>query len=258
MADLGRAVSTISRTITSIRQAHKMSSMETPTTSMEVSETWKGIKRSLGVAQKQAKALSFVDLKKTIDNTRPTFIGRRDATLMLVAWAGALRRSEIVNLDREDIEFVEEGMILTIRQSKSDQEKQGYRIGIPFAEKSDEKYCPTIRLSNWIKLAGIISGPIFFKIGMQGRKFLCTIKNPKRLTPRMVNHILTRRLERSGISSTGYSAHSFRAGFCTTAAAKNVPEHVIQLHTRHLSAKMLRKYIREGSLFSANPLSVIF
>ena len=256
MAEMGRATSTISRALTSIRQAHQISDLASPTIAMEVNETWKGIRRSGGIHQKRAKALSFVDLKKTIDNTRPTFIGRRDAALMLIAWAGALRRSEIVALDREDIEFVDEGMVLTIRKSKTDQEAEGYRIGIPFS--NDEKYCPTRRLQHWIRLAQIISGPIFFKIGMQGRKFLCDVDRDKRLTSRMVNHILRRRLERCGINPRGYSAHSFRAGFCTHAAQKNVPEHIIQLHSRHKNSKILRKYIREGNLFVGNPLSVIF
>lgn len=255
LADLGKASSTISRAMTSISQAHKILSLQSPTTAPDVLEVWKGIRREHGTAKKRAKPLMYDDLKIVIDNIRPTFIGRRDAALLMIGWAGALRRSEIVAINREDIEFVPEGMILNIPKSKTDQNSEGFRLGIPFG--TDEKYCPTKRLQSWIRIAGIESGPIFFQIGMSGKKFVCDISEPVRLTSRMVNVIIQRRMRRAGFDTRGYSGHSLRAGFVTTAAKMNIPEYLIQIHTRHRTTKCLREYIRDSQMFTENSLTTI-
>jgi integrase len=206
--------------------------LPSPTTSPEVVETWKGIKRDRGVSQKRAKPLLLSDLRKVIDATRPTFIGRRDAALLLVGWAAALRRSELVALDFDDIDFVAEGMVISIRKSKTDQEGAGYRIGIPFARKVS--HCPTNSLKNWIDLAGITAGPLFFSVGTPGRKFHTEVAERRRIGARLVNEIIKRRLERAGLTSRGYSGHSLRAGFVTSAAKNETPEYMIQIHTRHI------------------------
>lgn len=255
MADIGRATSTISRAMTSIRQAHELSRLPSPTIDPEVAETWKGIKREIGVSQKRAKPLMLDTLKKICERTRPTFIGRRDVAMLLVGWAAALRRSELVAMDREHIEFVPEGMIITIPRSKTDQEGETHRIGIPFAQ--EQRFCPTRRLRHWIELAGIESGPLFFSIGMPGKKFHADVSNRNRLGPRMVNLIIRRRMSRAGFDSKGYTGHSLRAGFVTTAAKSETPEALIQLHTRHKTTRVFRDYIRDGSLFNTNPLSVL-
>lgn len=255
LAEIGRATSTISRSMTSIRQAHQTMGFTSPTAHPDVIETWKGIKREIGTRKRRAKPLMLTDLKKVVDSTRPTMIGRRDVALILIGWAGALRRSELVALNREDLEFVTEGMIITISKSKTDQEREGYRIGIPLAR--DEKYCPTKRVQQWMTLAKIESGPIFFKIGMGGKKFHCLVENRKSLSPRMINLIIQRRMKRAGLDIVGYSGHSLRAGFVTSAAKAETPEALIQLHTRHKTSKVLREYIRDGSLFNSNPLSIL-
>jgi integrase len=255
LAEQGRAPSTISRALTSISQAHKAARCDTPTRALEVVEVFKGIKRKLGTAQKRASPLVLPDLKKVIDALRPNFLGRRDAALLLLGWAGALRRSEIVTIDGPHLEFVEEGMILTIVRSKTDQEGAGYRLGIPFAQ--DERYCPVKRLQHWIDLAGISKGPLFFSVGTPGKKFTAHVESPKRLSARYINTIIKKRVALAGLKPDGYSGHSLRAGFVTTAAKFKIPEHLIQLHTRHRSSKVLRQYIRDGSLFGDNPMSTM-
>ena len=255
LAEQGRAPSTISRALTSISQAHKAARFDTPTRALEVVEVFKGIRRKLGTAQKHAKPLVLSELKKVIDNLRPTFLGRRDAALLMLGWAGALRRSEIVTVDRQDLEFVEEGMILTIIKSKTDQESAGYKIGIPFGR--EERYCPVTRVKHWIDLADIRGGPLFFSIGTAGKKFHADVVNPVRISARYVNSIIKKRVEQAGLSPAGYSGHSLRAGFVTSAAKYKIPEHLIQLHTRHRSTKVLRGYIRIGKLFEENPMATL-
>lgn len=253
--NLGRKPATISRYLTSISQAHKIADLRTPTNAPEVVACYKGICRTAGTAQKQARALVLADLKKVISHIPPHAIGRRDAALLLVGWAGALRRSEIVALDFGDIDFVSEGLILTIQKSKTDQERKGYKIGIPFGR--DPKMCPVKRLQHWIGLAGIAEGPIFFGIGTPGKKFFADCAKRGRLSARSVNIIIQKRTEQAGLAKTGYSGHSLRAGFCTSAAAAKIPEHIIRFHSRHRSPVSLSGYIREGKMFEENSLSIL-
>lgn len=255
LAELGRATSTIARALTSISQSHKIADLRTPTNAPEVTTVWQGIQRTHGVSQRQAKPLLLADLKKVVDTLRPTFIGRRDRALLLVGWAGALRRSELVALDFADIEFVDEGFVLTIRKSKTDQTGKEYKLGIPFARA--EKICPVRALRKWIDLARIDKGPLFYQIGTPGKRFHAELAKKTRLKPRSVNLIITRRVKQAGLSPHGYSGHSLRAGFITSAAKKETPENLIQIHTRHRSIKILRGYIRDGSLFANNPLSIL-
>lgn len=255
MADLGRSVSTIGRALTAIRQKHQKNEFPIPTISHDVVETWKGIRREKGVRPKKAKALMLPNLKTVIDHTPSHTLGRRDAALILVGWSAALRRSEIVALDREHIEFVPEGMIITIERSKTDQEGEGYLLGIPFAK--DERYCATRCLKSWIEWSRFDSGPLFANIGMSGRYAQRSFNNDKRLTCRWVNKIIARRMDRAGLDSTGYSGHSLRAGFTTTAIEAGMPEGIVQLHTRHKSVATMRGYVRRASLFNSNPLETL-
>lgn len=254
LAQESKAPSTISRRLTAISQAHKFARLQSPTTAPEVVEVYKGIRRKKGVAQRKAKPLVLSQLKKCLESTRCSFLGRRDKAVLLVGWAAALRRSEIVALDFEDIDFVEEGMTVRIVRSKTDQDGEGYKIGIPFA--LDERYCAVKHLEHWILLAKIETGPLFFGIGTPGKKFHVDVER-KRLSAQAVNRIIVKRMKQAGLPTTGYSGHSLRAGFVTEAAKSESPEYLIQAHTRHRSAKVLRGYMREGNLFSSNPLSIL-
>jgi integrase len=249
-----KSISTISRSLTSISQAHKILSIQSPTIHPEVIETFKGIKRKLGSNQKHSKPLVLKELEKVIKSITPTFIGHRDKAMILLGWAAALRRSELVSIEFDDIECVEEGIILTIRKSKTDQEGEGYRIGIPHAMKKD--LCPVKALKNWISLSKINYGPIFFRIGPK-TTYSIDISERKRLSERSVNKMVKRRIKKAGYVNKNYSSHSLRAGFITSAAAAKIPEYQIQIHTRHRSTKSLRGYIRDGSLFNSNSLSIL-
>lgn len=257
LANLGRSTSTIARAMAAIRSYHVKRGERDPSMDPIVREVWQGIRRTTGIAQNRAKPLLVEDLKTTIDSIRPNLLGQRDAALLLLGWAGALRRSEIVAIDFEDIEFVSKGLILTVRESKTDQERIGAKLGIPYGK--DPEKCPVLAVKNWTDLSKITNGPIFYKIGMAGKKIFTgeSIKERCRLSPQMVNHIVRRRMTRAGLSASGYSGHSLRAGFITSASTAQVPEGIIQIHTRHKSVEMLRRYVRLGTLFSNNPLGAL-
>jgi len=256
LSNIGYSVSTISRRLTSISQAHETAMLDNPVLSSEVKKTFKGIKRKFGTAQKKAKPLLISDLIRITENTRPTFQGRRDLAILWIGWSAALRRSEIVSIDRNDVEFVKDGLILNITKSKTDQEKKGYKIGIPFG--SDKNLCPVILVRQWIELAEIKEGPMFFSIGSKGDEFYFKhVENRRRLSSRSINNIIKKRVRQSGISSDRFSGHSLRSGFITTCAKHNIPSYQIQKITRHSSEKTMSEYIIFGNLFSENPLSIL-
>ena len=255
MAESGLKVATIVRALATLSKAHKISGVQSPTGHPLVVENLRGIKRRYGTDQKKAKPLTVEQLKKISLRMRPTFIGRRDKALLQIGWAAALRRSEIVSLDFDDIEIVDEGIKIKIRSSKTDQEGKGYMVGIPWGR--DPRFCPAAALETWINLACIKNGPLFFKVGKFGRGWFTHVEDHERLSPRSVNQILVKRMRQSKMRTEGYSGHSLRSGFITSAAAAQIPEYTIQLHTRHKSVETLRGYIREAKLFSENSLSIL-
>jgi integrase len=174
-----------------------------------------------------------------------TLIGLRDRALLLVGFAGAFRRSELVALDVEDLEFTEDGMKVLIRRSKTDQEGAGQAVGIA----RGVNLCPVAALKAWLAAAGITSGPIFRPVNRHGRV------QDRRLTDQVVALVVKRYAEAAGMDSRKYAGHSLRVGLVTSAAMNNVPEYVIQKQTRHKSTDMLRRYIRDVSLFRDNASS---
>jgi site-specific recombinase XerD len=256
MAKSGMSVATIQRRTTSISAIHSAAGHDSPVRTDKVRRVVRGIKKILGTAQKKSKALSWSDLKKMVSYCDTSIIGIRDAALLLLGWTSALRRSELVALNIGDLEFVEEGLILNIRRSKTDQEGAGTKIGIPI---SRDQYCPVFAIQRWITRAKIISSedPLFKKIGAAGRN-LWWREPMGRLSARMIPLIVKRYAKFAGMNPDLYSAHSLRRGLATDAGAIGVPERVISRHTRHRSVAVLRGYIEDGTIWAENPLPAIY
>ena len=142
----------------------------------------------------------------------------------------------------EDIETTADGSKVLIRRSKTDQEGQGQTVGIA----RGQKLCPVAALEAWLASAGITSGPIFRRVNRHGQVL------PGRLEPRAVAIVVQRYADAAGLNAAKYGGHSLRAGLATQAALNDVPERIIQKQTRHKSADMLRRYIRDASLFREN------
>jgi integrase len=249
LADRGARAATISRRLVVISQAHKAADLPSPTTSSLVSRTHAGIRRSIGTAQ-TAKAPALVDdLKRMLDQLPGTRVGLRDRALLLVGFAGAFRRSELVALDVADLEFSRAGLIVTLRKSKTDQEARSRRLGIPYG--SSEHSCPVRSLQAWLESARISGGPVFRGLDRFQRV------QPGRLSDRSVALIVKRRAKAVGLDPARYAGHSLRAGLATSAAAAGASERMIMSQTGHRSADMVRRYIREGSLFQSNPAAMV-
>jgi integrase len=170
-----------------------------------------------------------------------TRVGLSDRALLLVGFAGAFCRAELVSLDVADLEFSSAGLIVALRKSKTDQEGKSRRLGIPFG--SSEATCPVRSLQAWLETARIQEGPIFRPLDRFQRV------RPTRLSAERVALIVKRRAKAVGLDPARYAGHSLRAGLATSAAAAGASERVIMSQTGHRSADMVRRYIREGSLF---------
>jgi len=171
-------------------------------------------------------------------------LSTRDRALLLLGYAGAMRRSELVGLDAQDIAETDGGLIITIRQSTTDQEGQSEKIGIPYG--SHRETCPVRSVKAWLKESGITEGALFRAVNRHGKL------HGERLSDQTVADVVKRSLRAAGVDGDDFAGHSLRAGLATAAAMAGVSERVIQGQTRHKSLIILRRYIRDGSLFREN------
>jgi len=173
----------------------------------------------------------------------------RDRSIILIGFSGGFRRNEIVSLDHDDLDFVPEGLKITVRRSKTDQFGEGFIKGLPYFDST--QYCPVVSLKNWIDVSKISSGPVFRRFA-KGSKL-----SNNRLTDQTVALLIKKYLKLSGIDSKNYSGHSLRSGFATSAAESGVEERNIMAMTGHKSSEMVRRYIKEANIFKNNALNKI-
>jgi integrase len=237
------AVATLVRHVVSISKAHQARGLPNPTRSELVRATLRGIKRTRGCAQREAKPLLRDELLLVLDAMGDSSKDLRDRALLLIGFAGALRRSELVGLDLNDIEHVRQGVILHVRRSKTDQEQHGHKIGIPLGRG---RWCPVAALDVWLTALGIVVGAVFRPVDRHGRI------QGVRLSGEAVSLVVRTRVAAVGLEPTPYSGHSLRAGFATSAAQAGVPSWKIRSQTRHASDAVLARYIRQGELFTEN------
>ena len=236
-------VATLTRRLAAISVAHEASGHPNPVRSPLVRATMRGIRRERGSAQRQAKPLLREDLFRVLDAMGEGVKDARDRALLLIGFAGGFRRSEIVALDCGDVERVRQGLIVTLRRSKTDQEGAGRKVGIPFGRT---RHCPVLALDRWLAVSGIEAGPVFRPVDRHGRVA------SERLSGEAVSLIVKERVAAAGIDPTGFSGHSLRAGFATSAVQAGVSTLKIRSQTGHASDAMLARYVRDGELFVDN------
>lgn len=242
------AVATILRRIATLSKAHSAADLPNPCQTEIVKSTLRGLKRKHGSAQKQARPLLRDELFLVLDRMGHSLRDQRDRALLLLGFAGAFRRSELVALGRGDLDFVRQGLIITLRRSKTDQEGAERRIGIP---RGRTRHCPVAAVEAWLAVSRIEIGPLFRPITRHGHVAR------EALTGDAVSVLLRERLDAAGIDPEGYSGHSFRAGFATSAAQAGVSTLKIRAQTGHASDAMLARYVREGELFAGNAAGVL-
>ena len=233
--------STLKRRIASISILHKTKGHYIDTKHPIIIENLMGIKRTNGSHQKGKKPLLINDLKvliEVIDKSKEKDLKKiRDKAIILIGFSGGFRRSELVNIELEDIEFVPEGVKLFIKRSKTDQSGEGMIKAIPYFENIN--FCPVKALKNWIDAIELKKGKIF------------------NISDKNVSLIIKKYANYAGLDSRKYAGHSLRSGFATSAAESGADERNIMAMTGHKSTEMVRRYIKEANLFKNNALNKI-
>lgn len=239
---------TIVRRVTALSKAHEAIGAPNPTKSEIVRATMRGIKRTIGTATREAKPVLREDLFQMLERMGDSTKDVRDKVLLLLGFAGAFRRSELVGLDVADIKHVRQGIIVTLRRSKTDQTGAGYKVGIPFGRS---RWCPVRHLADWLDHAKIEGGPIFRGINRHGHVA------DQRLSGEAVSIIVKERAGAAGFDPDAYSGHSLRAGLATSAVIAGVSTLSIRRTTRHASDQMLARYVRVGDMFIDNAAGAV-
>ncbi len=246
-------ISTLRRRLVSIGVVHKLKGHYLDTKHPVIIENLMGIKRKKGSIQRGKKPLLINHLKEiinVIDEQKIEKIKKlRNRTLILIGFGGGFRRTELISIDYEDLDFVEEGVKITLRRSKTDQFGEGMIKGLPYF--ATEKYCPVTSLKNWIYLSKIKTGPIFRRFAKG------PILTHHRLTDQSVVLIIKNYLKLAGIENKNFSGHSLRSGFATVAAESGADERSIMAMTGHKSTQMVRRYIKEANIFKNNALNKV-
>ena len=232
--------STLKRRLASIKVIHRLKGHYIDTKHPIIAENLMGIKRVMGVKQNSKKPILINDLKtiiNLINEDKNEHKKYQNKALILTGFAGGFRRSELVSVEYEDIDFVNEGVKIQIKRSKTDQIGIGMIKAIPYFE--NKIYCPVISLKAWINYAKISSGKIF---NISDKTVALTIKKYALL---------------AGLDKTKYSGHSLRSGFATSTAEIGADERSIMAMTGHKTTQMVRRYIQEANLFKNNALNKI-
>ena len=233
--------STLKRRIASIGVLHKMKGHYLDTKHPVIIENLMGIKRKKGVNQKGKKPLLISNLKLLINvihkYQKKTKKLLRDKAILLIGFSGGFRRSELVQIEYEDLDFVSEGLKIFIKRSKTDQSGEGSTKGIPYFD--NEIYCPVKSLKEWLEYSNIKKGKIF------------------NVSDKTVALIVKKYSNLAGLDSNKYAGHSLRSGFATSAAEAGAEERSIMAMTGHKSTEMVRRYIKEANLFKNNALNKI-
>ncbi len=240
----GLQIPTIRRRSAAIASMHRAAGYPSPTSHPAVKELLRGMTRKLGTPPKPVDELLSEDIKKMVAALPDTLIGKRDKALILLGFAGAFRRSELVELNVEDIQYRNEGIVILLRHNKTDQLNKGRYVGIPYG--ANPETCPVQNFKLWLGESGIVDGAIFRGINRHGQIA------SNRLSRRSVGDIVKHAAKAAGLDAARYSGHSLRSGHCTQASRAGVPEHIIMQQTGHKSKENFAKYVRLGRIFEEN------
>ena len=232
--------STLKRRLASISVIHRLSGHYIDTKHPMITENLMGIKRVKGSHQKAKKPILINELKlivNAIDKDKNEKNRFKNRALILVGFAGGFRRSELVAIVNEDVDFVPEGVKIFVKRSKTDQSGEGMIKAIPYFD--NKTFCPVLALKQWIDNCKIKSGKIFD------------------ISDKSVALIIKKYASLAGLDANKYGGHSLRSGFATSAAESGAEERNIMAMTGHKTTQMVRRYIKEANLFKNNALNKI-
>jgi len=248
LANAGAKASTIRRRLAAIKFLHKVHDYQSPTETDLVKAIWAGITRTIGTAPSKKKAAVTEIIRKMLDFLPDNLIGLRDKALILIGYAGAFRRSELVSLNVEDLDFQKEGLIIMLRRSKTDQAGQGRKKPISYG--SNVKTCPVRTLREWLAKSRIKRGAIFRRI-KKGNK-----PQKTRLSDQAVGLIIKRAARKAELNPADFAGHSLRSGFATQSATNRA--HMKKIMDQGWdSPTTVMGYIQEVELFDENASAML-
>ncbi len=246
------APTTVRRRLSAIGKMHRFNDLPWNPGHRDIQEPLQGLLRERGRAVRKAAALTLVMLRQLVATCDASSRGRRDRALLLIGFAGALRRSELVALQVEDVVATQGGLRLRIRRGKTDRAGEGAELGLPRGRHVET--CPVRAFEAWQAVAKRRAGPLFRRVSTAGRI------GDTALHPDAVRRILTHRAGMAGLSVEGFerlSAHALRVGFITEAYDKGVRDEDIMRHTRHRDLRTMRGYVQRAGLVAESPAGMI-
>lgn len=237
LANLGAKHSTLKRRIVSIAAAHQTSGHDTPTSSMLVRKAMQGIRRDIGASVTKKHAITIPELHAMIDATPDDLRGLRDKAILTLHFAGAFRRSEVCNLNHEDVRISDDEIVVILRTSKTDQDKRGQTKRLSASEL--RAIDPVTNLRAWLRASGIKNGALFRRVDQHGA-------GRHKLSGESIAQVWKGAAKRAGLDADEIAGHSARRGFITAAYEAELTEADIMAHTGHKSPQVMRGY-REDS-----------
>ena len=240
----GSAVSSAIRYSSAINSYHRAGLLQAPA-DRSVWALIRGVQRCRGEWPQGKTALTVDQLQRICaamqGSSDPWEI--RNHAILVLSFGSALRRSNVVNLDLADVEITPEGVLLTVKKAKEDQESKGRLLAVARGERPET--CPVQTLERWLALRGAAAGPLFVRI-THGKPTL------QRLRAKIVAKVVKRGVESIGVSSGPYAAHSLRSGMASAALQAGFPDIVVAAHLGHHSLNSLKRYYRPTDPFKGN------
>lgn len=244
------SVLTVGVILAAISAAYQDKGLPSPAQSPGTRLYIRGLRRELGVAPRQVRAITEVELRAMLDTLPDSLVGKRDRALLLLGWAGCMRRSELVGLEVDDLREDCNGLLVRVRRSKTDQEGAGMVKAIPRAAESS--LCPVQATKDWLTAAGLRSGKLFRGIDIRGTRVL-----EGKMDGGSVARVVKRALTAAGLDPDEFSAHSLRAGFLTAAALAGLDERSMANQSGHKSVAVLRSYVRRSDPWADNAATAL-
>jgi site-specific recombinase XerD len=245
LASEGLKVSTLRRALSAISQAHTLKGYPSPRERAVVKRTIQGIAKRIGAPQVRKEPVRVDTMGLLLAQLPDSIVGVRDRALLLLGFAGGFRRSELVALDVGDLEFTNDGIRVTIRRSKTDQEGRGRVLGIPYGSTAPR--CPVRSVKAWLELSKTTEGPVFRPVSRwKGAR-------AERLAPQGVANVVKRYAKRAGIANwEKFAGHSLRRGLVSSAKKAGKSMHSIMAQTGHTSFDMVNRYVQDETVFEEN------
>lgn len=244
--------SAIARRLAALSRAHRLASQDWPSAHPAIRNTLRGIRRRHGKPPQQAAALATDEIKQLIGSCDQTLVGQRDRALLLLGYAGALRRSELVAVEHAHLTFAADGLRLLIPRAKGDQSGKGETLGIPRGNAPET--CPVRALEDWLRALSRARGPVFVAIDKRG------VFGLRALHPDAVRQVLRKRAALAGVTVANgerLSPHGLRAGFITQAYINGARDEQIMDHTRQKDLRTMRGYVRRAKLVTESPAKLL-